>query len=100
MRRRGELIERSFAHGYETGAMRRTHLRGHENILKRLLIHVAAFDLSLIFRKLFGHGTPRELADALKCIICAILSITGVHNAGHHHSNRRTRLALSSSAVA
>jgi len=26
MRRRGEYIERSFAHLYETGAMRRTHL--------------------------------------------------------------------------
>jgi len=98
MRRRGELIERSFAHCYETGAMRRTHLRGHENILKRLLIHVAAFDLSLIFRKLFGHGTPREMAEALKCIIFAVLSITGVHKAGHHHSSRKTRLALSWSA--
>jgi len=100
MRRRGELIERSFAHCYETGAMRRTHLRGHENILKRLLIHVAAFDLSLIFRKLFGHGTPREMADALKCIIFAVFSITGVHNAGHHHLSRNTRLPLSWLAVA
>ena len=35
LRRRGELVERSFAHCYETGGMRRTHLRGHENILKR-----------------------------------------------------------------
>src|SRR6266851_4138708 len=40
LRKRGELIERSFAHCYDTGAMRRTHLRGHKNILKRLLIHV------------------------------------------------------------
>src|SRR5712692_1272300 len=39
MRRRGEYIERSFAHLYDTGGMRRTHLRGHRNILKRLLIH-------------------------------------------------------------
>ena len=36
LRKRGELIERSFAHCYDTGGMRRTHLRGHENILKRL----------------------------------------------------------------
>src|ERR1019366_4822332 len=35
LRRRGELVERSFAHCYETGGMRRTHLRGHQNILKR-----------------------------------------------------------------
>jgi len=60
LRKRGELIERSFAHCYDTGAMRRTHLRGHQNILKRLLIHVGAFNLSLIFRSLLGSGTPRE----------------------------------------
>jgi hypothetical protein len=40
--------------------MRRTHLRGHNNILKRQLIHVGAFNLSLILRKLMGAGTPRE----------------------------------------
>jgi transposase len=50
MRRRGELVERSFAHCYETGGMRRTHLRGHPNILKRLLIHVAGFNLGLVLR--------------------------------------------------
>jgi len=58
--RRGELVERSFAHCYDTGAMRRTHLRGHKNILKRQLIHVGAFNLSLILRQLMGAGTPRE----------------------------------------
>ncbi|MGH8635957.1 MAG: hypothetical protein ACREUZ_02370 [Burkholderiales bacterium] len=42
MRRRGGTIERSFAHVYDTGGMRRTHLRGHTNILKRLLIHAGA----------------------------------------------------------
>jgi transposase len=60
LRRRGELVERSFAHCYETGGMRRTHLRGHTNILKRQLIHVGAFNLSLILRMLLGAGTPRE----------------------------------------
>jgi len=60
LRRRGELVERSFAHCYETGGMRRTHLRGHENILKRQLIHVGAFNLSLILRVLLGSGKPRE----------------------------------------
>ena len=60
LRQRGELVERSFAHCYETGGMRRTHLRGHQNILKRQLIHVGAFNLSLILRKLLGAGTPRE----------------------------------------
>ena len=60
LRRRGELVERSFAHCYETGAMRRCHLRGQENIWKRQLIHVGAFNLSLIQRQLLGAGTPRE----------------------------------------
>ena len=49
-----------------TGRMRRTHLRGHENILKRLLIHGGAFNLSLVLRKERGAGTPRGLAEAKK----------------------------------
>ena len=50
MRRRGERIERSFAHLYDTGGMRRTHLRGHRNILKRLLVHAGGFNLGLLMR--------------------------------------------------
>lgn len=61
MRRRGELVERTFAHAYETGGMRRTHLRGNENILKRLVVHVGGFNLGLVMRSLFGCGTPRGL---------------------------------------
>jgi transposase len=61
MRLRGERVERSFAHCYETGGMRRTYLRGHPNILKRLLIHVAGFNLGLVMRSLFGIGKPRVL---------------------------------------
>jgi len=65
LRLRGERVERSFAHCYETGGMRRLHLRGRANILKRLLIHVGAFNLSLALRRAAGAGTPRGLADAL-----------------------------------
>ena len=65
-KRRGEIVERTFAHCYETGAMRRTHLREHENILKRLLIHVGAFNLSLLLRKTSGSGTPRGLWESIK----------------------------------
>jgi transposase len=61
LRKRGELIERTFAHCYETGGMRRTHLRKHNNILKRLLIHVAGMNLGLLLRKQCGIGTPRGL---------------------------------------
>jgi len=64
MRQRGELIERSFAHCYETGGLRRTHLREHPNILKRLLIHVAGFNLGLVMRRRFGVGKPRVLQGA------------------------------------
>jgi transposase len=59
--RRAELPERSFAHCYDTGGMRRTHLRGHPNILKRLLIHVAGFNLGLVMRRALGFGTARGL---------------------------------------
>jgi transposase len=61
LRKRGELIERTFAHCYETGGMRRTHLRKHGNILKRLLIHVAGANLGLLLRTRYGSGTPRSL---------------------------------------
>ncbi len=63
LRRGGELVERSFAHCYETGGLRRCHLRRRDNILKRQLVHVGAFNLSLILRKLMGAGTPRELRN-------------------------------------
>ena len=64
-RRRAECNERSFAHTLETGGMRRVHLRGRVNILKRLLIHDSARNLGLILRKVFGVGTPRGLQDLL-----------------------------------
>jgi transposase len=72
LRRRSELVERSFAHCYETGAMRRCHLRGHENILKRQLIHVGAFNLSLILRQLLGAGTPRELRNRFDRLVLLV----------------------------
>ena len=75
MRKRGELIERSFAHNYETGAMRRTHLRHHDNIAKRLLIHVGGFNLSLVMRKLTGFGKPRRLQGLFASIFDLILAI-------------------------
>src|SRR5271168_4626609 len=72
LRRRGELIERSFAHCYETGGMRRCHLRGRENILKRQLVHVGAFNLSLILRKLLGAGTPREWKNRFGSLVLTL----------------------------
>ena len=74
-RLRGERVERSFAHMYETGRMRRIHLRGHSNILKRLLIHAGAFNLSRLLRKLLGVGTPRGLQGRSGRILRALLGL-------------------------
>ena len=70
--KRGELNERSFAHMYETGGMRRLHLRGRRNILKRLLVHGAGFDLSLLMRMCFGAGKPRQLQGRVGPLFAAL----------------------------
>jgi transposase len=75
LRKRGELLERPFAHCYDTGGMRRTHLRGHPNILKRLLIHIAGFNLGLVMRTLLGAGKPRALAGLAGRILASILGL-------------------------
>jgi transposase len=77
MRQRGERIERSFAHLYDTGGMRRTHLRGHTNILKRILIHASGFNLGLVMRQLIGLGTPRGLQGRLATVIATLLVLLG-----------------------
>jgi transposase len=77
MRQRGERIERSFAHLYDTGGMRRTHLRGHPNILKRLLIHAGAFNLGLVMRHMIGIGTPRGLQGRVAAAIALLLTLIG-----------------------
>src|SRR6266545_2534891 len=75
MRRRGEYVERSFAHLYDTGGMRRTHLRGHTNILKRLLIHAGGFNLGLVMRQLIGLGTPRGLQGRLTAVLALVVAL-------------------------
>src|SRR5713226_5093364 len=78
MRQRGERIERSFAHLYDTGGMRRTHLRGHTNILKRLLIHAGGFNLGLVMRHLIGIGTPRGLQGRVAAVLATLFVLMGV----------------------
>ena len=91
-KKRSEYVERTFAHCYDNGGMRRTHLREHPNILKRLLIHVAGFNLGLVMRRLFGVGTARGLQGwcgrvlALIWVIWAVLRRT--------LSLRKSRLAI------
>lgn len=65
-RKRGELVERTFEHALDDGGMRRAHLKGRENISKRYLIHIAAFNLGLIMRTILGSGTPKGWADAAR----------------------------------
>ena len=72
-KRRAEIVERSFAHNLDRGGMRRTWLRGRENVHKRYLLHVAGHNLSLLMRQLIGAGTPREaVAGGYGCIFVII----------------------------
>jgi hypothetical protein len=78
LRQRGEMLERSFAHLYETERMRRVHLRRHPNILKRLLVHAAALNLGLVMRQLLGRGTPRGLQGYQAAVILTFLRLGAV----------------------
>ena len=73
LRRRGERLERPNAHLYETGGVRRVHLRGHRNILKRLLLQVCGLNLGLLLRRLTGVGTPRSLQGRTCALVDALL---------------------------
>ena len=70
---RSGKTERSMAHMYLTGGLRRCWLRGHGNIIKRLMIHAVSFNLGLIMRKALGCGTPRGLAEKLSQTISEFL---------------------------
>src|SRR4249919_1725211 len=72
MRKRGEIVERSFAHVLERGGMRRTWLRGRQNIHKRYLVHVAGYNLGILMRALFGAGTPKEAAAIANAFVFII----------------------------
>jgi transposase len=94
---RSELTERTFAHMYETGAMRRVHLRGSQNILKRLLIHAAAFNLSLILRKQLGAGKPKELHSLWNLILRLLSAVwTALSDRNAAFPNNQTNFALKS----
>jgi transposase len=110
LRRRGELLERPCAHLYETGGLRRAHVHGHENLLKRLLVHAGAFNLGLWMRTLFGVGTPRSLQgrvaalDAMLTALWALIdeAITAIwsQRRNHKRSDRPSfRLDVAESVV-
>ncbi len=97
MRQRGELLERPFAHYLDAGGMRRTHLRRHGNILKRLLVHVAGFNLGILMRALIGKGTPREYAGLRRELISVIsrllVALTGLESLRCLWDTNRAKLA-------
>ena len=73
LRRRGERLERSNAHLYATGRLRRGHLRGHGNSLKRVLLQACGLNLGLLMRQLMGVGTPRGLQGRACALFDALL---------------------------
>ena len=87
---RAELCERNFAHLFNSGGMRRTHLKTHAKITKRLLVHACGFNLGLVMRKLFGKGTPRGMADAMAAVFAFIVTLV-MNFASHwrHFPNSR-----------
>jgi IS5 family transposase len=71
---RAEIVERSFAHVLDRGGMRRTWLRGRDNVHKRYLLHVAGHNLGLLMRLLIGAGTPKEaIARGNGLVLLALL---------------------------
>jgi transposase len=101
LRRRGELLERPCAHLYETGGLRRAHVRVHENVLKRLFVHAHAFNLGLWMRTLFGVGTPRSLQGRIVAIGAMIAALwTLIHDvrtdvrSPHRDHTRSDRLSF------
>src|SRR5919112_5338960 len=81
MRRRAEVVERSFAHTLERGGMRRTWPRGRENVRKRYLIHVAGHNLGLLMRLLIGAGTPKEAVARGWCVLILLPTSDGAADA-------------------
>jgi transposase len=106
LRLRGERLERPFAHLYETGGMRRLYLRGHTNILKRLLIHTGGFNLGLLMRQLIGVVTPRGLQGRLIAVLGTLLALTrglgecvARHRRLRRHPSQVARHPIGQSAV-
>ena len=101
MRRRGEYVERTFAHVYDTGGLRRVHLRGHPNILKRLIVHAGAFNLGLRCGECLDGDAPRASGPSAaggsavgvrSSLVAALLSTRSASG-----SPRMTPLALAAS---
>jgi transposase len=72
LRKRGQHIERSFAHVLDSGGSRRTTLRGIPKISKRQTAACAAYNLSLLMRVTTKFGTPKQWAAKAKSAFCRL----------------------------
>ena len=73
MRRRGQHIERSFAHILDCGGMRKATLRGRVNLQKRHSFAATCYNLSQLLRKKFGYGTLKmALARGWRAVFSAL----------------------------
>jgi len=81
LRRRGEFLERPFAHQYETGGLRRVHVKGREEVAKRVLIQAASCNIALILRTITGSGTPRGSAEVRRLLVWAFHGLLEILNA-------------------
>ncbi len=92
LRRRGERVERPFAHLFETGRLRRLRVRGRENVQKKLLLQAVAYNLALLLRQKAGAGTPRGLHDRVCGLFFAILRLLVVVAGRPQATNEPRRL--------
>lgn len=75
LRKRGQHIERSFAHVLDAGGLRRSTLRGLENLNKRHQIAAACYNLSQLLRRLYGIGTPKQWAARFWLLIATFKAV-------------------------
>ena len=74
LRKRGQPIERAFAHILDCGGMRRATLRGLQNLQKRYKLAAAFYNLSQLMRQLFGVGTPKQCEAMVRGTVGAFLN--------------------------
>src|SRR5450631_381739 len=78
---RGELGNGGFAHCYETGGMRQVYVRGSDNVLKRVLVQAAAFNIGLLLRTLSGWGKPRQAQGRRIALTALLFAVSVVQDA-------------------
>src|SRR5882757_4970021 len=100
LRRRGMHIERSFAHVLDCGGMRRTTLRGWENLNKRFKLAAAIYNLSQLMRKLFGIGTPKQLAARGRLVFLQFTYLmAAIARIVNQHTSARIRISFATQEI-